>query len=153
VSSSGKRFFLPAIYQYAGIMQAKLPASGLLSKSMARPALCPPAAYGSHLASLRKAAGLTQQQLAEAIGVKQSNIAFWERAAKPPRGEVLPALSTALGVSIPVLLMQEEQPASRHRGPASKVEKLMDEVSRLPRRRQQQILGMIEAMLEQAKAS
>lgn len=120
---------------------------------MARPALSAPSAYGSHLASLRQAAGLTQQQLADAVGVKQSNIAFWERAAKPPRGEVLPALAAALGVSIPILLKQADETAARHRGPASRVERLIEEVSKLPRRRQQQVADMIEAMLAQAKAS
>lgn len=153
MSRSGKRIFLTAIYQHTGFMQAELTADGLCSAAMARPALHAPSEYGSHLASLRKAAGLTQQQLADAIGVKQSNIAFWERAAKPPRGEVIPSLASALGVSIPVVLMQAEERTSRHRGPASKVEQLIEEVTKLPRRRQQQITAMIEAMLAQAKAS
>ncbi len=33
---------------------------------------------GAHLAALRKAAGLTQAELADAVGVPQTNIAFWE---------------------------------------------------------------------------
>ena len=131
-------------------MQGELPANGLCSRVMARPALSEPDAYGVHLASLRSSAGLTQQQLADAVGVKQSNIAFWERAAKPPRGEVLPSLSKALGVTIEELLnVDAKKKESRHRGPASRLEKLFDEASKLPRRRQQRIADTLEALLSQ----
>lgn len=121
---------------------------------MARPALTAPAEYGAHLARLRQAAGLTQQQLADAVGVKQSNIAFWERAPKPPRGEVLPGLASALGVSIDQLLAVTPEAPSGRRGPASRLEQLMEQASRLPRRRQQRIADTLEALLAQeAKAS
>lgn len=120
---------------------------------MARPALTAPAPYGVHLASLRQAAGLTQQQLAEAVGVKQSNIAFWERAAKPPRGEVLPALAAALSVSIEQLLAINSTSASGRRGPASRLEKLIEQAARLPRRRQQRIADTLEALLAQEAKS
>lgn len=121
---------------------------------MARPALTAAADYGAHLASLRQSAGLTQQQLADAVGVKQSNIAFWERAAKPPRGEVLPALADALGVTIDQLLAVSSSSSSRRRGPASRLEKLVEQASKLPRRRQQRIADTLEALLAQeSKAS
>jgi transcriptional regulator with XRE-family HTH domain len=121
---------------------------------MARPALTAPAAYGVHLASLRQAAGLTQQQLADAVSIKQSNIAFWERASKPPRGEVLPALAAALGVSIEQLLDVTQNATNGRRGPASRLEKLMEQAAQLPRRRQQRIADTLEALLAQeAKAS
>ena len=116
---------------------------------MARPALTAPAAYGVHLANLRQAVGLTQQQLADAVGVKQSNIAFWERAAKPPRGEVLPAIADALGVTIEELLAVNPQASARRRGPASRLERLMAEAAKLPRRRQQRIADTLEALLAQ----
>lgn len=116
---------------------------------MARPALSAPAAYGAHLASLRQSAGLTQQQLADAVGVKQSNIAFWERAAKPPRGEVLPALASALGVTIDELLDVTPSPSNGRRGPASRLEKLVEQAAKLPRRRQQRIADTLEALIAQ----
>ena len=120
---------------------------------MARPALTAASAYGLHLAGLRHAAGLTQQQLAAAVGVKQSNIAFWERAAKPPRGEVLPALAEALGVTVGELLSINPETA-RQRGPGGRIGKLLDAITRLPRRRQQRIADTIEALISQeAKAS
>ena len=107
-------------------------------------------AYGRHLAKLRAAANLTQQQLAEAAEVQQSNIAFWERSAKPPRGEVLPRLAKTLGVSVETLLhMEDGKSAKAHRGPPSRIEKLMEDVSKLPRRRQKKIADVLEALITQ----
>src|ERR1700729_1439267 len=60
--------------------------------------------FGQHLMELRRAAGLSQNALAAKLGVPQSNISFWEKWDKPPRGDILPALAEALSVSIDELL-------------------------------------------------
>ena len=121
---------------------------------MGRPAKTEQPPYGRHLAALRKAAGLSQQQLASATGVGQSNIAFWERSAKPPRGEVIPALARALGVSTEELLAVKGVNGSRgrHPGPTSRYEKLGERLSALPRRQQAKVLDVAEAMLAQIEA-
>ena len=49
---------------------------------------------------LRRAAGLTQTQLAENVGVTQGMVAAWEQGANFPRADKLPALAKALGVTI-----------------------------------------------------
>lgn len=117
---------------------------------MGRPAKNSPPAYGQHLAKLRASANLTQKQLADAARVQQSNIAFWEHSAKPPRGEVLPLLAQALGVSVETLLNIDSSCSPQaHRGPASRVEKLMAKVAKLPRRKQQKIADVVEALLTQ----
>ncbi|MGH9970491.1 MAG: helix-turn-helix domain-containing protein [Pyrinomonadaceae bacterium] len=59
---------------------------------------------GMQLAELRKAAGLSQYELARYVGISQANIAFWERSEKPPRSDVLPKMAEALGVSLEDLL-------------------------------------------------
>jgi transcriptional regulator with XRE-family HTH domain len=135
-------------------MQTLLPAHGL-SSGMGRPAKTPRSSIGQHLAHLREAAGLTQQQLAEATGVHQSNIAFWERSPKPPRGEVLPLLAQALGVSVDALLNVEPVKRKKQPGPEGRLQKLFDQVSKLPRRQQQKVIEMAEAFLalHQARAS
>jgi len=119
---------------------------------MGRPAKSEQPEYGSHLASLRKAAALSQQQLADIVGVRQATVAAWERSATPPRGEFLVALSEALGVSLEELLKSKGKKAARHRGPSSKLESLLEEVAKLPRRRQQRITSVLEAMLAQETA-
>ena len=119
---------------------------------MGRPAKSPQPAYGRHLASLRQAAGFSQQELADKIGTRQSTIASWERAAKPPKGEFLRILAKTLGVSADLLLQMEQ--LQKHPGPASKIERLFHEVSSLPRRRQERIATVVQALLsEEAQAS
>lgn len=48
------------------------------------------------LAPRRKAAGLTQAQLAEAIGVERPALAMWEIGASWPSARILPALADTL---------------------------------------------------------
>ncbi len=45
--------------------------------------------------ALRKAAGLTQIELAKFLKVPQANIAFWEWSDKPPRSDLFPAMAKA----------------------------------------------------------
>lgn len=49
---------------------------------------------------LRTKAGMTQQELADKLGVQQSSIAMYESGNRVPSTALLPALSKALGCSI-----------------------------------------------------
>jgi transcriptional regulator with XRE-family HTH domain len=111
--------------------------------SMGRPAKAPQPAYGRHLAELRKRAGLTQQQLADVLEVRQATVASWERSANPPRGQSIPPLAEALGVSVDQLLKVNGQ------SKRSRLDKLVAEVAQLPRRRQQRVISLVETLLEQ----
>lgn len=51
----------------------------------------------------RKAAGLTQVELAEKVGCKQKDISRWE-AGRPPTAATLKKLADALGVSMDSLI-------------------------------------------------
>lgn len=51
----------------------------------------------SRIAALRLAAGLTQQQLADIVGVKRLCVARWESGASVPNGKNLLSLADALG--------------------------------------------------------
>lgn len=110
---------------------------------------------GAHLAALRKSAGLSQAALAEAIGVPQPNIAFWEFADKPPRSDVLPALAKALGVSVEDILSPGSKPSSNKLkpGPKGRLLKAFEAVSSLPKRQQEVLLQFIESAVGQRKAS
>ena len=119
---------------------------------MGRPAKLPQPEYGKHLAELRKSAGLSQSKLADLLTTRQSTVASWEYSDSPPKGSVLPDLAIALNVSLDVLLRVQPLSAS-HPGPASKIEKLFSEVSQLPRRKQQRIATVIEALLVEEIAS
>jgi transcriptional regulator with XRE-family HTH domain len=103
--------------------------------------------FGARLGEARRAAGLSQNDLAAKLGVAQSNISFWESWEKPPRGEVLPKLAEAVGVSVDELLgMKPVKPKAE---PTGKVKQAFAAVSKLPRRQQEQILKVINALVAQ----
>ena len=110
---------------------------------------------GVRLAELRKAAGLSQYELASYVGVPQANIAFWERSEKPPRSEVLSKMAEALGVSVEDLLIGETGKAASRKAaksngrPAGKVREVFDRVSKLPRRQQEHIVNWVSAYVSQ----
>ena len=60
--------------------------------------------FGSRLKELRKQNGLTQQQLADRIGVTKSVISFYELRERSPSPEVLVKLSYVFHVSTDYLL-------------------------------------------------
>ena len=52
------------------------------------------------LSPRRKAAGLTQAQVAEALGVERATVGMWETGTSWPSARVLPALADLLCCSI-----------------------------------------------------
>jgi len=66
----------------------------------------------SRLAAARKAAGLTQEQLAEALKVDRTTPGRWEQGVSPPQAWQRPALARALNVSLAELddLLVEDLP-------------------------------------------
>lgn len=47
--------------------------------------------------ALRVAAGLSQQDMAEAVGVTRAAVSHWENGARRPRGQVLARYTEAIG--------------------------------------------------------
>ncbi len=104
---------------------------------------------GERLREFRIAAGLSQYELARLIDEPQPNIAFWELNEKPPRSDVLPKMAEALGVRVEDILGINGTP--RRGGPAGKVRKLFDQVSKLPRRQQDKVVEFVSAFVNQHK--
>jgi len=107
---------------------------------------------GVRLMELRKAANLTQTELAELIGETQTNIAYWEQSDKPPRSDVLPKLADVLGVRVDALLVVD-RPPMRRGGPVGKVRRIFEEVSKLPRRHQNKVIEFVSAFVNEHKRS
>lgn len=112
-------------------------------------------AQGRRLAELRKAAGLSQYELAEMVGEPQPNIAYWELSEKPPRSDVLPKMADALGVEIVDLLSVNgaRVTAQRSSRPAGKLRQVFDDVSKLPRRQQEKIVEVVAALVSRYEQS
>ncbi|MCH7294121.1 LexA family protein [Acinetobacter higginsii] len=59
---------------------------------------------GTRLKALRKSKKVTQQQIADAIGVSKTSVIYWEKDENLPKHESLMALSKALSVTPDFLL-------------------------------------------------
>ena len=63
--------------------------------------------FGDNLSKSRKKAGLSQEELAEKMGLTRQTISKWETARGLPDISLLQPLSQALGVSLPELMNGE----------------------------------------------
>ena len=104
---------------------------------------------GKRIAQFRKAQNLTQQQLAELLGVAQQTLAHYEMGRLRIAVAALPPLAEALEVSVEELL--EDQPANdkRKRGPVSKLQRQIEQVSQLPRAKQKFVMDMLDTVIQQ----
>lgn len=60
--------------------------------------------YGNNIRRIRIERGLSQEELAQAVGVTGSAISRWESGQRQPNIEKLKKLSAALGVTVDELL-------------------------------------------------
>ena len=113
---------------------------------MGRPTTRPRTPLGERIASARQQAGLTQEQLAQKLGVTQRVVTYWERKPVALKPEQLSTLSATLGVTADFLLGRAE-PKARGTGPTGKARQVFERVSQLPRSTQQRILANVEDMI------
>ena len=66
---------------------------------------------GENVFGLRKSVGLTQEQLADKLGVERTTVAKWETGEASPRADKLPKLAEVLGCRIDDLFEKKENPA------------------------------------------
>jgi len=103
--------------------------------------------FGERLHALRDAAGLSQQQVAEKLGMKHSAYAWWERHPVALRTEQLHRLAEVFGVSVEGLVGSDSK--RRGTGPVGKMRRIFEEASKLPRSQQRQISAVVEALIAQ----
>jgi len=130
--------------QALSVMERSTPYDLLMAKG--RPSKRPRSAFGERLATAREQLGLSQMQLAQKLGVSQKVITYWERNEVALRSEQLTAIAEALGISVEELLGQPKS-KSRPSGPVGKARLVFEEVSRLPRHKQQHILRVVQDLL------
>jgi len=102
--------------------------------------------FGERLHAARLAAGLSQTQVAEKLGITQPSYADWERRMVALRPDYLPQLAVVLGITVEQLLGIAESP-QRGKGPIGKARHVFERVSELPRATQQRILASVEDAL------
>jgi len=111
-----------------------------------RPANQPRPPFGEHLHALREAAGLSQEQLADKLGIAQRSYSQWERRPVALRHDQLVALADALGISTAELIGGDGA-QKRGSGPAGKLRQVFERASQLPRDQQKHVVRLIEDTL------
>ena len=105
---------------------------------------------GKQIAQLRKDHGLTQVQLAEILNISQQHMASFEAGRRKVPSSDIPILAQLFGVSTDELLGIENKPHKR--GPASKLQRQVEQVALLPKSKQKFISDMLEALIKQQSA-
>ncbi|MFI0645497.1 helix-turn-helix domain-containing protein [Escherichia coli] len=106
---------------------------------------------GRRITTLRKDAGMTQTQVAQALNVSQQAVQAWEAGRRRIQISILPAVARLLAVSLEDLLGEEPEKITRKRGPAPKWQQLIEEIDSLPKAKQKMISEMLSALIVQAR--
>jgi transcriptional regulator with XRE-family HTH domain len=106
------------------------------------------AGLGERVALLRKARGITQVVLAEALGVSQQTVQAYEVGRRRIPVSTLRLLAKTLGVSLDELMAEDEH-APRKREPVPQVQRQLERISALPKPKQRAVMDVIEALLAQ----
>ena len=114
--------------------------------AMGRPPTKERTEFAQRLVDARKAAGITQKELAERVGVSQRVVAYWERESIGLKADQLTALAEALNTSVDVLLGKKAKPPRRG-GPKGRARRLFEQIEGMPRAQQGKVLDMIETIV------
>ena len=104
--------------------------------------------FGKRLAAARERRGLSQQELADKLGMTRSMIAYYESRAKNPTLEFIEKAADLLKVSVSDLIGRADARAPRKRpGPPPKLERQLEEVRKLPRAKQKFLTELLDSVL------
>jgi transcriptional regulator with XRE-family HTH domain len=103
---------------------------------------------GKHLKALREAAGLSQAQVAEKMGVTQTAYGVWERYPVALRPDQIEQLARLLNVTVEYLFGRDSA-KQRGKGPAGKLRQVFERASQLPRHQQNKVAEFVEAFVAQ----
>jgi len=108
---------------------------------------------GARIARARKDHGMTQQQLADELGVAQQTLAHYEVGRARLPASMLPTLARLLTLSMDELMGQPAVTAARERGgkrgPPSRLQQQIAAVAQLPKAKQQFVSELLETVLGQ----
>ncbi|WP_343794267.1 helix-turn-helix transcriptional regulator [Dokdonella soli] len=107
-------------------------------------------ALGRRIADRRKALEITQVELAERLGVAQQTMAHYEGGTVRVAIALLPPLAKALDMSIEGLIGEEPKKLPGKRGPAPRIQRQLEQLSQLPKAKQQAVMQVLDSVLAQA---
>lgn len=107
--------------------------------------------FGQRLASLRKAAGFTQVELAAELGISQRMVAYYESPAATPPANLLPQIAAALGVSIDELFGVSSKRRLVKQDGDSRLRRRLLAIEKLDVAEKRQVLQVIDAFIERGQ--
>jgi transcriptional regulator with XRE-family HTH domain len=119
---------------------------------MGRPSKRPRTAFGERLFAARTAAGLSQVEVAQKLGITQTAYALWERRPVALRPDQIERLTEILKISVEELFTSNGR-SKKQAGPVGRARRAFEQVSKLPRSQQQHILKVVEAFVESLNGS
>ena len=111
-----------------------------------RPSSRPRTDFGHKIHLAREALGLSQAQIAEQLGITQKAYAVWERYPVAIKPDQIEKLINVLQIT-PEYLFGKNGSWNKRNGPKGKAHKVFEEVSQLPRNRQNRIISVVEDLL------
>lgn len=116
-----------------------------------RPSTRPRTPFGERLLAARSSLGLSQAQVAEKLGIRQTAYADWERYPVALRPDQIEKLTEILNVTVERLFGKDA--VKQHSGgPTGRARRLFEALSKLPRAQQQHVLTVVEAFIEKKAA-
>lgn len=106
---------------------------------------------GARIAMARKEQQLTQQQLAELLGIAQQTMAHYEGGRLKVSAALLPPLSQILKLSLDELLGLPTVQRFSKRGPTSRLEQQIEAISQLPKTKQKFVSEMLDMVIGQTQ--
>lgn len=103
--------------------------------------------FGARLATLRRAAGYTQQELADTLGVTQRMISYYEGQPEPPPSALLPGLAKALKVTTDELLGITPV-KKKGRQPDNRLLRRLQQIEKLEPREKRQVMQLLDTFIE-----
>lgn len=106
--------------------------------------------FGTRLVELRKAAGFTQQDLADTVGVSRRMIAYYEVQSEHPPTTLLPAIAQALEVTTDELL--GSTPVKKLARPKdTRLHRRLQQIEKLDPTDKRQVLQVLDAFIERGQ--
>jgi transcriptional regulator with XRE-family HTH domain len=108
--------------------------------------------FGERLASLRKAAGFTQVELAAKLGISQRMVAYYESPDATPPANLLAQIASTLGVSIDELFgrVASKRPLVKQEGD-SRLRRRLLAIDKLDVVEKRQVLQLLDAFIERGQ--
>lgn len=107
--------------------------------------------FGARVHALREQARLSQQEVAEKLGISQQSYAKWERRDVALSVVQLERLTTLFQVPVTAFFTAELTEADKPRGPVGRARKAFEALSEMPRNQQTRVLEFVEPLMRAIK--